>query len=310
MKNPENKAKNDNNVPRTDLAISPLFEVGQMQETLKNSFSMYLKQKAEIERAFKMQTPFMLEMVKQVNESVKALQATFAEPGIVKQIVKMREEQMKFQESLRDAVRLPVFPAYMFGPPAKTSLFEKEAIKEKIEEEIFDEVIDEIKEKTVIADAILISPTSSIKLPFNAVWEDIKIMFKNRDDVDIYHKNKCIAHTNYEKLGFARNNTRDKSPNKLWELLYAIAVINDQKILKPTVFDLKRMIGVNTSDALHRVKMRLEKQLEIMFGISEPFLSYKKYGYYKTKFKVISEPNLRNTKNPWPSGKSLPSKYL
>jgi hypothetical protein len=135
-------------------------------------------------------------------------------------------------------------------------------------------------------------------------------MFKNRDDVDVYHKNKCIARTSYEKLGFARNNTCDKSPNKPWELLYAIAVINDQNISKPTVSDLKRMIGVNTKDALHRVKMRLEKQLEIVIGIDQPFRNYKEYGYYKTKFAVVSEPDLRSTKDPWSSGKSLPKKYL
>jgi hypothetical protein len=49
----------------------------------------------------------------------------------------MREEQIKFQESLKNAVRSLPFPMHVVVSP-KVSLFEQEEIREKIEEEIID----------------------------------------------------------------------------------------------------------------------------------------------------------------------------
>ena len=147
-------------------------------------------------------------------------------------------------------------------------------------------------------------------LPANAKWEEIKIVFKNRDDVKIYHNGKFMINTNCEKLGFARNKTTYKVPNKPWELLHAIAVINDQKVSKPTVPDLMYMLKIKNADALHRVKLRLNRQLKKAFGLDDPFLSYKEHNYYKLRFAVTSEIELRNTKEPWASGRGLPKKYL
>ncbi|MDD5463619.1 MAG: hypothetical protein PHP62_00540 [Candidatus Moranbacteria bacterium] len=291
------KAKNTDKIVHTGVAIGPLFDVDQMQKTLTNSISMYLDQKAVIEKVLKQQAPLVEGMVKQINDSVRMYHSAFANSGIVQ----MQKEQKRLQESLRSFARIAV------APKSEIFISLQTGIKEKIDEEIFEEVIERVEIESLKLNVVPAEFNSAfVKLPEDARWDDVRIVFKNRDDVNIYYKGKVILETNCEKLGFAKNNTSDKAPNKPWELLHSIAVINDQKISKPTILDLKRMLGIKNNDALHKVKLRLDRQLVKSFGIDDPFFSYKEYGYYKFKFMVSSEPELRNIKDPWASGKGLP----
>lgn len=297
------KAKNTDKIVHTGLAISPLFNVDQMQKTLANGISMYLDQKAVIEKVLKQQAPLVEGMVKQINESVRMYHSAFANSGIIQ----IQKEQKRLQESLRGFARISIVPR------SGMSISVQSEIKEKIDEEIFEEVIERVEEESLKLDVVPPEFNSPfVRLPDNAKWEEIKIVFKNRDDVKIYHQGKVILETNCEKLGFAKNNTADRIPNKPWELLQAIATVKDQKIseAKPTVALLKGMLEIKNNAGLHRVKLRLDKQMKKAFGIEEPFFSYREYKYYKPKFELVSEPSMRNIRDPWSSGRVLPKSIV
>lgn len=306
----KSRSKGKKNVVAKTNIVSPLFDIEQMNKTIANGIQMYLDQKPAIEEMIRQQAPIVSDMVKRINESARLYHSMFANLEIPKYLAVVQKEQERMLGTLRDVAKLPPisFTGLTFDSVILSPHKQKE-VKEKIEEEIFEEIFETVEERS----ETIVSPEFKaplVILPTNATWEDIKIVFKNRDDVKIYYKGKILIDTNCEKLGFARNNTTYKLPNKPWELLHAIAVINDQKVSKPTIPDLMYMLKIKNSDALHRVKLRLNRQLKKAFGLNDPFLPYKPYQHYKLKFVVMSELDLRNTKNPWASGAGLPKKYL
>lgn len=312
MKKALSKAINNTNVHGVGVFTSPLFDVDQIRKTIANSVQMYIDQKPMIEKMISQQAPLISEMTKQLNESAKMYHSMFESLDMSRILTEAQEQHKKMQEAVVEVIKMMPINFGSFGLGVATlSPHKQEEIKEKIEEEIFEEVIEKVEERSEKI-APLEFKASLVALPPNARWEDIKIVFKNRNDVKIYHKRKCLVDTNCEKLRFAKNNTTYKLPNKPWELLRCIAIINDQKMdkAKPTVRNLMHMLEIKKPNALHRVKSRLDKNLERAFGINEPFSPYKEYKYYKPNFTLVSEPGTRNIQDLWSSGRGLPKKYL
>ena len=311
MKNTQSKAKNNTNAYTDNFIVSPLFDIDQMKKTVADSVQMYLDQKPMIDEIMRQQAPLMSEMAKQVSESAKMYHSIFANFDMPKFAIEAQEQHKKMQESIKDVIKMTPINFGNFNLGIAFSPYKQKEIKEKIEEEIFEEVIEKIEERSEKI-VPLEFRSSLVALPANAKWEDIKIVFRNKEDVKIYYKEKCIIETNCEKLGFARNNTTYKTPNKQWEFLHAVAIISNQKMkkVKPTVLLLKNALEIKNNNAIYRVKLRLERQLERAFGIDDPFQSSKEYKCYKPKFELVSEPGVRNAMDPWSSGRGLPKSLL
>jgi len=146
-----------------------------------------------------------------------------------------------------------------------------------------------------------------VKLPAGAKWSDITITFKNSQDVEVLYKDTQMGVFSHEQLGFARENTEMKSPNKLWLLLEMLAVAeefeSDQKIIL-TIGHLKDVFKCTDENVIEKQKSSLSMSLRLAFGIhEEPFEKYTQEQGYRPKFKLRPEPDMRGDGELHASGK-------
>lgn len=139
-------------------------------------------------------------------------------------------------------------------------------------------------------------------LPPGTRWEDISIKFQDTEKVEILIKNKHLAYSGFKEMQFGKN-----KPDKRWTLLHLLAVIyatNEQMKkdhnVSASVEDLVYPLCDGRIDQkakmnVHTTKKSLSSQLGQIFGIGYeyPFEDYNQCGYYKSKFKLEPEPELR-----------------
>ena len=138
-------------------------------------------------------------------------------------------------------------------------------------------------------------------IPADTRWEDITIKFQDGEKVEILVRNKHLANATYKEFRLGKN-----KPNKQWRLLHLLATIYaaqeqfaKSQSIPATIDDLANsLLGRVNQEAkinIHTVKKNLSSQLAQNFGIAydDPFEDYNQWGYYKAKFNVVPEPELR-----------------
>jgi len=150
------------------------------------------------------------------------------------------------------------------------------------------------------------APMPVVPMPAGAKWEDAKFCFQDNHAVKVFHKGKSLGIFDYAELGFARGNTRDKSPNKAWALLQKMSVLLELGGMKPTKQNLASELHV-TGGACEKLKATASKLLQTACGISDdPFRKYDTEDGYRPKFILKPEPILRGDGELHRSGKKLP----
>jgi len=222
-------------------------------------------------------------MAKQINERL-------ASSGFFEAIKKAEEVYSSFLKSYQPEIRDAFISPRNYSRAFLTNE-DIDAISEKAAEKIMEKLKTTSKQSLLIENKI-----SLIKLPPKTIWEDIEIRFKNMFDVEIYCKGKFLKNSNYEKLGFLRENTKDKKPDRQWELLRLLAIIyNSKKITKVNArIDILAHSLKTGKNACMKIKEGLSKKLQKAFGlIQNPFHDYKEKEEYQTRFALKPEPELR-----------------
>ncbi len=139
-------------------------------------------------------------------------------------------------------------------------------------------------------------------------WEDIEVKFRNPVEIEVFVRDKFLKSADCQDAGFFRSRTQDRSPDKQWSFLRALAAIYtvaaQRKIEKvpATIADLTK--GFTSENAVMTIKKKLSRNLQAIFGIGDdPFDDYDQCGYYRTRFKLVAEPELRSDK-PFEFGES------
>jgi len=123
-----------------------------------------------------------------------------------------------------------------------------------------------------------------IKLPINTTWEEITLKFKNDYDIEIWYQKKYNRKSNNVEMGFAKG--KNGVADKQWEFLKSLSVSKGK-------FDLKPM-AVIKQEKFRKYKEKLSARLKYFFSIdTDPFITDKKAGTYKTKFLIEPIPVLR-----------------
>lgn len=153
----------------------------------------------------------------------------------------------------------------------------------------------QVKKPKTKKDVLFLEP--KVKLPAGAVWSDITITFKNRQDVEVKYKDTRIGVFSHEQLGFARGNTEMNTPNKLWLLLEMLAVaegfVSDRKIVI-TKEHLKDVFKCKDENVIEKQKSSLSMSLRLAFGIQDqPFEKYTSERGYQPKFRLQPESDMR-----------------
>lgn len=174
--------------------------------------------------------------------------------------------------------------------------------------------MDTIVEKVVVllkSDAPKIStpegtiPTSVVPMPEGAKWEDVEFAFMDGHTLKISHKEKLLGLYDYAVLGFAKHNTRDKSPDYQWKFLEKLSLLLEFGSMKPTTQNLAMGWRIKVG-ACEKRKESLSKKLQTACGISDdPFRLYDATQGYRPKFKLIPEPLLRGDGDVHASGGEL-----
>lgn len=135
---------------------------------------------------------------------------------------------------------------------------------------------------------------SPVSLPPGADWNKIKCSFIDRHTLSIWYEDKKIGDFGHEVLGFARMSTAGHKPDKQWELLRRLAIINSSNNrVRPTFGELFTQPAKNIQ-ACYKLKHNLAKKLKLAFGLSDdPFYKYDDYAGYRLKFSLLPERDLR-----------------
>ena len=139
------------------------------------------------------------------------------------------------------------------------------------------------------------------KLPQGTKWEDIEIKFKNPFEVEVLVNGKFIKSATYTDLCMYRSRTKEQTSDKQWQFLHLLSVAYtvsaQQKMSTPPakMSDFKKAFETTKDEPIMTAKKKLSQNLQSIFGIkSDPFDDYKNLGYYRTKFKLVAEPELRH----------------
>jgi len=125
-----------------------------------------------------------------------------------------------------------------------------------------------------------------IKLSLNTTWEEITLKFKNDYDIEIWYQKKYNRRLNNVEMGFAKG--KNGVADKQWEFLKSLSISGGK-------FDLKSM-AVIKQEKFRKYKEKLSARLKYFFSIdTEPFITDKKAGIYKTKFSIEPVPVLRGS---------------
>lgn len=152
------------------------------------------------------------------------------------------------------------------------------------------------------------------KLPQGTKWQSLEIKFESPFDVTISLNGKKLESSTHEKMGFFRSRTGDRVPDKQWallRLLAAIYILSKQSGIErvpATIADLTKALG--TEGSVMTAKKKLSQRLQLIFGIQDdPFDDYEHWGYYKTKFNLVPESDLRRA-NPFEFGRKYDDEKL
>ena len=134
-----------------------------------------------------------------------------------------------------------------------------------------------------------------VKLPPNAKWQDLTILFINTEDIEVKYGDTSIGKYSHEDLGFAQHNTEWKKPDRCWALLTVLAVAgNYEPKMIMTKDHLMNVCKVKSQNAVEKQKSDLAKGLRAAFGIQEdPFERYTHESGYQPKFTLLPEKEMR-----------------
>lgn len=154
----------------------------------------------------------------------------------------------------------------------------------------------------------------TFKLPQGTKWQNLEIKFESPFDVAISLNGKKLESSTHEKMGFFRSRTGDRVPDKQWALLrllaaiYVLAKQSGIERVPATIADLTKALG--TEGSVMTAKKKLSQRLQFIFGIQDdPFDDYEHWGYYKTKFSLVPESDLRRA-NPFEFGRKYDDEKL
>lgn len=149
-----------------------------------------------------------------------------------------------------------------------------------------------------------------IEFPEKIEWSKVTIKIKDGlKDIEISYDGKFVKLVSFNEIGFS-SSKKELKENRQWELLKILSVllIEDEKLATPLSLAemLTRQTGKKiTTDNVYKMKKSLAESLKYVFKTEEdPFIEYKNIGYYKVKFKLLPQPELRNKGEIWsnPSG--------
>lgn len=150
----------------------------------------------------------------------------------------------------------------------------------------------------------------TVNLFFSEVvkWEKVKIKIKDGlQDAEIWYDDKHIKTVSYVDLGFSANK-KDHKPDRKWNFLCILAVLQNEDITQATPNNLMPMLAkhsgrVTKVSNVHQTKKSLTKSLREIFRTSvDPFI--KNRIYYEPKFKILPETMMRR-KDLWTQGGRL-----
>lgn len=150
-----------------------------------------------------------------------------------------------------------------------------------------------------------------VKLPHGAQWSYVVCHFIDGHTLSVSYNGKLIGKYDHDKLGFAMRNTRDGKPNKQWELLQLLALLDSYKsrehgkLTQPTVATIAEMFEVKVGVIYKRIQT-LSHTLQDAFGINDnPFDEYNPELGYQLKFHLKPETLVRGKGSLFPSGSVL-----
>jgi len=128
-----------------------------------------------------------------------------------------------------------------------------------------------------------------LDFPENTNWEDLTLKFINKYEIEIFLKDKFLKKVNNEDIGFYDGKSKDKNPDKQWGFLLQLSCDNGE-------YDLSNKTNIKENEKCRQYKSKLSKKLIKAFNIAdEPFFEYDEKKRYKTKFKLMSTPELRGS---------------
>lgn len=147
-----------------------------------------------------------------------------------------------------------------------------------------------------------------INIPEATQWEKVKMKIKDGlQDVEIWYDNQHLITASYVELGFSANK-KDHKPDRKWNFLCIISVLQNEDITQATPNNLMQMLANYSKKAtskanVHTTKKMLSNELRRLFKTSDdPFYTNKVH--YQPKFKILPETALR-TKEVWKQGGRL-----
>lgn len=272
--------------PMTDsfAALAPFFEQqAEMQRRVTEALAPTVRMADEIAKTMQ---PF-LDSVARMQEAVQGVSLPrFSIPSIVPSDYDFKSEPVRYvPESGPRVVRLDEYT--MNAIVGKVVVLLKADVQ-----------------KTLPTETTALAPL--VPMLAGAKWEDVKMYFQDNHAVKIFHQGKSLGVYDYAQLGFARGNTRDKSPSKAWMLLQKLSLLLELGGMKPTKQNLVDALHV-TGGACEKQKATLSKKLQVACGISDdPFRGYDAEAGYQPKFTLKPEPILRGDGELHRSGGKLP----
>ena len=140
--------------------------------------------------------------------------------------------------------------------------------------------------------------TAVFAVPSGTVWNELTVKFKNEQTIEAWKGKRHLGDADFKKMGFGKH-----KPNQQWQFLQRLAVIyatspNKESDVPTTIDDLAQSLlkGINALQRQHiqTLKTSLASQLKKAFGIDDdPFEDYDQWRFYKTKFRLLPEPDLR-----------------
>jgi hypothetical protein len=130
-------------------------------------------------------------------------------------------------------------------------------------------------------------------MPDNINWENITIKLTSIFDIEIFIDKKSIVQSNYEKMGFAKKNSKNKTPKESWNFLKTLSTNKGRFNLSTDIIKTKGNL-VQAKEKYKQTKKQLSDILKQNFGLeAEPFFDCKEKGLYQTKFTLIPPPDIR-----------------
>lgn len=150
--------------------------------------------------------------------------------------------------------------------------------------------------------------TVNLVFPEIVQWEKVLIKIKDGlQDAEIFYDNVHLVTASYVELGFSANK-KDHKPDRKWNFLCILAVLQNEDITQATAQNLMPMLAKYSGRAIkisnvHQAKKMLTASLRTLFKTSaNPFVT--NHNYYEPKFKILPEAMMRQ-KELWKQGGRL-----